>query len=331
MLDEPHEQGGSEGDSGVAMHVLDRIWKVLSNGIGRLSEHRGTQLAASMAYYALLSVFPAAIVLAAVAGQIVKDRDSQQQVIDYLLRNLPLSDSSGPSDVQSLLDGVAAHSGTLGLIGLAVLIFSASALVSAARNSLSMIFGEDIRRGFVRGKALDLLLVFALGLVFVLAFVASIAGRFEIAFTGWFGEIVNGVVSVASTSVVPLIVAAVLFTAAFKVLPAERRPLRDLWPGIVFAAVGYEVVRRGFAIYLDGFSHYSAVYGSLGAVVAFMFFVYLASLVFLLGAGMAAVWPGVRDGEYDGDPGEDGESVGEAIGGWLKRLFTRNPVDPPPR
>ncbi len=309
------------------MHVLDRFWKVLSNAISGLSEHRGTQLAASMSYYALLSVFPAAIVLAAVAGEIVKDQNTQQQVVDYLLRNLPLSQSSGTSDIQKLLDGVTAHSGALGLIGLAVLIFSATALVSAARNSLNLIFGEDVRRGFVRGKALDLALVFALGTVFVISFVASIAGRFEVHLDGWFGSIVNSVVALASNSVVPVIIAGLLFTAAFKILPAERRTLRDMWPGIVFATFGYEIVRRGFAIYLDGFSHYSAVYGSLGAVVAFMFFVYLASLVFLLGAEMAAVWPGVRAGDYDGDPDEEGESVRQAIAGWLKGLVSRNPVD----
>ncbi len=309
------------------MHVLDRFWKVLSNAISGLSEHRGTQLAASMSYYALLSVFPAAIVLAAVAGEVVKDQDTQQQVVDYLLRNLPLSESSGTSDVQKLLDGVTAHSGTLGLIGLVVLIFSASALVSAARNSLNLIFGEDVRRGFVRGKALDLALVFALGTVFVISFVASIAGRFEVHLNGWFGGIINSIVGIASNSVVPVIIAGLLFIAAFKILPAERRTLRDMWPGIVFATFGYEVVRRGFAIYLDGFSHYSAVYGSLGAVVAFMFFIYLASLVFLLGAEMAAVWPGVRAGDYDGDPDEEGESVRQAIAGWLKGLVSRNPVD----
>ena len=91
--------------------------------------------------------------------------------------------------------------------------------------------------------------------------------------------------------------------------------------------LGYEVLKRGFQVYLDGFSNYSAVYGSLAAVVAFMIFVYLVAFVFLFGAEMSAVWPGVRHGDYDGDPDEDGESVGEAILGFLKRLFTRNEVD----
>ena len=43
------------------MHVLDRLWKTISNAAGGMGDHRGTQLAAGMAYYGVLSIFPAAI------------------------------------------------------------------------------------------------------------------------------------------------------------------------------------------------------------------------------------------------------------------------------
>ncbi len=290
MPEEGHGQAGSRGIGGVALHVLDRLWKVVSNAAGLLSEHRGTQLAASMAYYALLSVFPAAIVLAAVAGAVIDDHGTKQQVIDYLLRNLPLSESSGRNDIATLLDGVTATPATLGVIGVVALLISASALVSAARNSLNLIFGEDVRAGLLRGKALDVLLVVRLGALFVISFVASIAGRFQVELNGWLGDIIDhldrhreatrscrcsspGCSSRSPSRCCPR--SGGRSATSGRASSSPRSATRSSG--------------AGFGIYLDGFSHYSAVYGSLGAVVAFMFFVYLAALVFLLGAEMAAV------------------------------------------
>jgi membrane protein len=301
-------------------------WNLLYNGIDGLSQHRGTQLAASMGYYALFSVFPAVIVLASAAGFVLDDPTARQDVVDYLLRELPLSEESGRSDVEQVLDDVTANAGTLGLIGLAVLIITASALVSAARNSLSVIFGENIRRGALRGKAVDVLLVLALGLLVAVSFLASVVGQFEPDLSGSVGNWIQDVIDLAGSTVVPVLLTGLLFTVAFKVLPAVRRPLRDLWPGILFATLAYELVRRGFAWYLDTFANYSAIYGSVGVIIAFMFFVYLASLAFLLGAEMAAAWPGIRDD--DGSDDGEGTPLGEEIKGFVKRLFTRNPVDP---
>ena len=65
------------------------------------------------------------------------------------------------------------------------------------------------------------------------------------------------------------------------------------------AAVGFELAQRGFALYLENFSDYSAIYGSLGAVITFLVFIYIAAMVFLLGAEMATLWPRVRAGEFE--------------------------------
>lgn len=305
---------------------LGHAWNLLYQGIDGISQHRGTQLAASMGYYALFSVFPAVIVLAAAAGFILDDPSAREDVVDYLLRELPLNETDGRDDVEEVLDSVTANAGTLGIVGLVALLITASALISAARNSLSIIFGENIRRGALRGKALDIALVLGLGLLVAVSFLASVVGHFEPDLSGSVGDRLQSVIDLAGNTLVPLALTGGLFTVAFKVLPAERRPLRDLWPGIVFATVAYELVRRGFAFYLDKFANYDVIYGSVGLIIAFMFFVYIASLAFLLGAEMAAAWPSIRDD--DGSDDGDGAPIGEEVKGFLKRLFTRNPVDP---
>lgn len=305
---------------------LGHAWTLLFNSVRGLFFHRGTQLAASMSYYALFSVFPAAIVIAAVAGFVLDDPDARQGAVDYLVRELPLTEDQGRSDIETVLDGVAANSGTLGLIGLVGLLISASALMSSARNALDIIFGDDVRRGALRGKGLDLLIVFGLGLLFAASFALTLLTQLNIGFSGSVGDAVEQALRFTG-NLLPLFINTLVFSILYRVLPTERPSLRDVWPGVVFAAIVYELVKRGFSFYLDKFADYSAVYGSLGAVIAFMFFLYLAGIVFLIGAEMAAIWPAVRRGEYDGDPDEEGEPFSEQLRGAVMGLFRRNRVD----
>jgi len=283
-----------------------------------------------MSYYALFSVFPTAILLAAVAGIVLDDATSRQDVVDFLFEELPLSDDAeGRGDIESLIRGVTNNSGTLGLLGGLALVVSASALISAARNSINAIFGGRVTRGAVRGKALDLVLVLGIGLLFALSFTATLVAHFD----PDFGDGVLGFVESAFSVtgwILPVVLSALVFAVLYTVLPVHRQRLRDVWPGVLFASLGYEALKRGFSIYLDNFADYSAVYGSLGAVVAFMFFTYMASLVFLLGAEMAALWPPVRAGRYD--PGaNDGDGPSKSFGRHVREfgrsLVSRNPTE----
>jgi membrane protein len=298
---------------------LGHLWHLISNAVQRLFDHHGTQLAAGMAYYALLSVFPTAIVFAAGAGFILDDPNAREDVVNYLLRELPLSEGSGREDIESLLDGVTANSGTLGVIGFLALLVSASALISAARNSVNVAFEEDERRGALRGKGLDLLLVLGLGVLFALSFATTVVTQLDISFDDTIGSAIQSILDATGTFL-PVILTAFVFGVLYRVLPSQRPPLRDIWPGVVFAAIGYELLKRGFSFYLENFANYSAVYGSLGAVIAFMFFVFLASIVFLIGAEMAAIWPRVRAGEFDSDPDQESDSLGVQIRRFLAGL-----------
>ncbi len=326
---DPTPSGGRRWQAlrGQLKRGAEQAWRLLTNALSGLSRHRGTHLAAGMSYYALFSVFPAAIVVAAVAGLILDDPSAREDAVSFLLDELPASDQ-GRSDIETAVDGVTSNSRTLGLIGLAALLISTSALVSAARNSVNLIFGDELRRGALRGKALDILLVIGLGFLFSLSFAVTLIGQLNIVLGGAVGDAIESAIS-ASGPLLSLILTAVVFAVLYHVLPTGRPGWRQIWPGVVFASFGYELLKRGFSIYLDNFADYSAVYGSLGAVIAFMFFVYLASVVFLIGAEMAAIWPGVRAGEYD--PEDDGEekSFGERVREIVGRLFGRNRVESP--
>lgn len=310
--------------------ILARSWSLIYNVLDGLGAHRASQYAAAMSYYGLLSIFPAAIVLAAAAGFVLDDPGARQDVIDYLFRELPLSDDEqGRSDIESLIRSVTNNYGTLGVIGLVGLLFSASALFGSARLAIDAIFGGRVSRGYLRGKALDLGFVVGLGLLFVISFASSLLSRIQL-------DIGEGILSVIESVItfgnflVPALIGALTFTIAYTRLPVHRQKLRDVWPGVLVATLGIELLKLGFDFFVTEIADYSSVYGSLGTVIAFMFFIYLASIVFLIGAETAHLWPEIRDGDHDPD-GSDGPSVGEQVLDFGKSLVRRNPTEEHPQ
>jgi membrane protein len=309
---------------------LGRTWALIWNSIGALSRHRATQSAASMAYYALFSVFPTAIVLTAAAGFFLDDAKAREDTVNFLFDQLPLADTEqGRGDIDKLVHGVTTNAGTLGFFGILALFFSASALLGATRGAVDAIFGGRVTRGFLRGKGIDLLLVLGVGFLFILSFASTILSGFGIEpGDGFLGALES--VFTWSGPVLPTALSAIVFGVLYCVLPVEHQRVRDVWPGILFATIAYELLKKGFTVYIDNFANYSAVYGSLGAVVAFMVFTYLASFVFLIGAEMAHLWPSVRRGDFDpGNGDDDGESksFGREVLDFAKSLVSRNPTD----
>jgi len=296
-----------------------RAWTLLTKSIEAFAEHHGTQLAAGASYYALLSVFPAAIVLVAVFGIAIGDTDARTEVVDALFEALPLTDD-GRSDLESVIGGVTRNAEALGIVGMAALLLTATALMGSIRNAVHIAASDEDRRPALRGKALDLLFVIGLGLLVGLSLGATIVRGFALDLghdLGLPGRWMQSALD-ATGELVPLALSAAAFTAIYLVLPRRRVPLRDAWPAIVFASIGYELAKRGFSLYLASFARYSDVYGSLGAVIAFMVFVYVAAIVFIVGAEMVALWPRVRGGDFDST--KPGEPLPAQVLGFLKGL-----------
>jgi membrane protein len=319
--------GGGERGSALqrlrarAVHALGRFGKLAERSIDAFFKHHCPQLAASISYYALLSIFPAAILMVAIFGVVIGDDEARTEVVDFLFENLPLSEGQGRKDLEKIVDGVTSNTGTLGVVGLLGVLYSASALMGAIRNSLAIIGERERQRPPLRAKALDLLLVLGLGILIVLSFAATLVRGFAVDLSkdlGFTGRVIDEALN-AFGFLIPFTLSLIAFTVILTVVPYPRPRLRDVWPGVLLAAVGLELAQRGFTLYLENFGNYSAIYGSLGAVITFLVFIYIAAMVFLLGAEMATLWRRVRAGEFD-DSDEDGEPFGERVRGFLRGL-----------
>jgi membrane protein len=304
-----------------AGQALARAAKLIERSVDAFARHHCPQLAASISYYALLSIFPAAILMVAIFGVVIGDDEARTEVVDFLFENLPVSEGEGRKDLEKVVDGVTSNTGALGVVGLLGVLYSASALMGAIRNSLAIIEETERQRPPLRAKALDLLLVLGLGILIALSFAATLVRGLAVDLSkdlGFTGRVIDEALN-AVGFLIPFTLSLIAFTVILTVVPYPRPRLRDVWPGVLLAAVGFELAQRGFALYLENFGNYSAIYGSLGAVITFLVFIYIAAMVFLLGAEMATLWPRVRAGEFDDSDG-DGEPFGERVRGFLRGL-----------
>jgi membrane protein len=277
------------------------------------------QRAASISYYALLAMFPLAILSVAVFGIFVSGAHARRQVVDFLLSNLPLNADKGRSDLQQLLIGVTQNTATVGVVGAAGLVFSASGLMTAIRLALNAAWErtQDTRPP-VQGKLLDVVLVLATGLFILLSLALSVAIRLAVQLGG------NGSLAGAADAlldaaqVVPTLLSFGAFIFLYRVVPEGHTRLRDIWIGALVAAVGVELAKTGFSFYLANFGNYNAVYGSIGAVIAFLVFAWVTANFFLFGAELASEWPGIRDATP-----EELEGDGAGLKARLRGLFVR--------
>jgi membrane protein len=70
----------------------------------------------------------------------------------------------------------------------------------------------------------------------------------------------------------------------------RREPLRKIWPGAIVAAIGLAIVRQGLELYFEQLADFGAIYGSLGAAMALLIFVYASANVVVFGAEFASEW-----------------------------------------
>jgi membrane protein len=125
----------------------------------------------------------------------------------------------------------------------------------------------------------------------------------------------------AASYLIPFLLSFLAFTVLYWVVPATRVRLGDVWPGALVAAVLFEVGKAGFAVYLENFSNYDIVYGSLGAVAAFLFWVYLSALILLFGAEVASEYPRVRRGVYRQEERPAPAPLRQRVASQIRSLF----------
>ena len=295
-----------------------RILNLGKRAIGRFFSAGCLQLSAAIAYHALLSIFPLLIFVVWVGTWFLDDARVREEIVELLTDQIALT-PDGEAELAAQLKRVASRAGTAGLLAIPLLVWAASAMMTSVRHGVNVAWGVPSRRQFLRGKLLDLGIVALLGAFAITSIVTTILSRL-------LPQNVEAIWAILS-ALIPPVLTFLGVLLVFKILPAVKTYARDVWPAALLAALLLEALKIGFAFYLDSISDNNAIYGSLGAVISFLLFIYLAAAVLLLTAGFAAELPRVRAGLYDNPTQSEGGGLLEEIKDEFRRVAKGRPEE----
>jgi membrane protein len=265
--------------------------------------------AAQLSYYFLLALFPLLIFLTSVIGLIIgSGTDVSQSLFNYMARVVP------PAAFQ-LIDSTmrevsAASSGSKVSFGILAALWAASNGMGAITEALNVAYDVKESRSWWKQRLVAVSLTIVLSVLIITALAMVLAGDKVI--NSISANYASGSVFLMTWKIVqwPIVLAAMLFAfALIYYFAPDVREQKWIWitPGAVVGVVLWLLVSFGFRIYLNYFDSYSNTYGSLGAVIILMLWLYLTGVAVLIGGELnaeienAAAAAGAADAKEKGE------------------------------
>jgi membrane protein len=275
--------------------VLDFMHYVLV----RFFQHNCTQVAASLTYTTLLSLVPFIAIAISVVAAFPAFSEYSSQIKSFLLANM-LPDAANRV-IAIYMQQFADNAARLTAIGTFFLGVTAIALMLTIDNALNAIWSVPRLRPLLH----RVLIYWAALTIGPLLIGASLS------LTSWLIGISMGltedipVVNVVLLELAPLALTGTAFSIFYLIVPNRQVKLQHAIAGGMAAAVGFEIMKRVFALYISHFPTYQAVYGAFATVPIFLLWVYLSWLMVLVGAEISA-----------------------SLSSWRFRAWSRNPSAP---
>lgn len=307
--------------------MMRRVWVIGEQTYRSYLKDQGTQLAAAISYYVLVSLVPIIIVAVAALSLFLTNDARRDDFIDYLVDLFPLSEDTGREAIENAVDSVRRLSGPVAIAAFVGALWGASGMFTSIRKALNRVWGVDEHRPFLRAKLVDFAQMGVIGLVLLLSIIATGILRYIREVSSSYFQFLHN----ANTfweipgALIPAILSFGTFCALYRMVPASHPRWSHVIPGAALATVLFEVLKNGFAFYVANFNNFDVVYGSLAGIFLFLFFVFMASQALLLGAELAKTVGYYHAGEFDAliNPDEPPESISRQIMQMVKGLFVR--------
>lgn len=278
------EQTGRGRHAAAPREIPWKGWKdITTRVIGEISRDRVMLIAAGITFYLVLALFPALAAFISVYG-LFADPATVSNQLSYLDGVLP---SSGLELIQAQLVELAAQDqqalGIGFLVSFVVAFWSANNGVKAMFVGMNVAYDEEEKRSFVKLTAISF--AFTIGVMMMAAFlIAVIAVIPAILALVRLGDVADTVVRLSRWL---LLLGAVLVAISllYRFGPSREEPQwRWVTWGSGLATVVWIIVSAAFSFYLQNFADYNATYGSLGAAIGFMMWIWISVTIILVGA-----------------------------------------------
>lgn len=276
--------------------VKDFFWRLYSKGF---DEEDLLSNAAQVAYFFLFALFPLLLFLVSIFGLVLDSAgDLKAEMFQYLRQAMP---GSAYELVQKTIEEVSeSSSGGKLTFGILLALYSASAGIDSIRVALNGVYNLTENRAWWKTKLLSLSMTLGLGVLVTLALGIVLYGsRFTMLILNWLNlPIQSPIVLQLLQFIIAAIVLLLIFGLIYNYLP-RHKSYKWVWvsPGAFIGIALWLLLSFSFRLYLSYFNSYDKTYGSLGAVMILMLWLYLTALVILIGGTINAVLQEFTDPE----------------------------------
>lgn len=253
----------------------------------RFEDDEVTAIGAQLAYYLILAIFPFIIFFLSIL-QFTPLADAN--ILQKLLSPLPGESKQLFYDlINNIIQG-----GSVGLLSIGAIgsIWSASNGVMALMKAVNKALDLEEDRPYIKLKAISIVFTLGLFVVLISAFTILIFGEviFDAIFVSytWATVVIWKILKL----LIPLVFMILSITLLYKFSPSIKEDINikfsESIPGAIFASIAWIILSFLFSFYVNNFSNYSKTYGSLGGVIVFLIWLYMSSIVIVLGAEVNA-------------------------------------------
>lgn len=266
--------------------------EVLKRTAQQFAKDQVGDLAAALTYYAIFSLFPLLLLLVTIASLVFNAEEARRTVLDSVSRFAPGETAQVLSDtVATVLEKRDPGANLIATItGIAGLLFSSSGVFTTLDKSINRAWGCEYKESLIKDRLLSFGMVLSIAIVMFFSLILAAAIAFAQTTSNFFLKtFLGGILDLAIlwqilTALVPILLNTAILILVFRLLPKCEVRVREVWLGALLTAVGWEILKQGFAFYLGNFANNANVYGTLGAFFSLITWIYLSSLLLLTGA-----------------------------------------------
>jgi membrane protein len=265
------------------------IWR----GITGVYQSDDLTFASSIAYYALLSLFPFCLLALSIVALVTDSQADRDAVAGFVFRYFPRQFDF----VTVQLEALQRAQLRLGVAGSVLLVWAAMGVFGAVTSAVNHAWGVDKQPSYLKHKLISFVMLVVAGLLLLLALLTVSA--INVAEARWFAGVIaatprllvlQGLAVRWATTVLFILVVGLVFYF----VPNAKVRFRDVWVGAVLTGFLWRGALALFSAYVRDLSRFNMLHGSIAAVVVFLLWVYVSAVILLYGVEVTAAYARLR-------------------------------------
>jgi membrane protein len=265
---------------------VSSIFRLLLDALKRFNEDHCFLLSSGIAFALLLCLIPLLLlVLALIGTYLFSDQEVLNHISEYLKEMFPSLD---PRIMEIILE-IVQDRRIVGLLGTGGLLWSSTWVFSSLRSALNIIFRVERDRSLLRGKAVDLFMLFLAGTLLLMSMALSSVMTLFQGYLFKFPLDIGFLFQPILKYLIPFLFTFCMFFLIYRIAPNKKIHSVIALRATFVAGILWEVAKQMFGWYILHLGRFSILYGSLATLAIFLLWIYYTSAIFLFGGEIASL------------------------------------------